>query len=210
MKKEEVLIYGAGGHGKVVLEILLSNNKVKVLGFLDDQPKKTGLKIRGYKILGGWSYLKDNKGAKVVLGIGNNEIRKAIFEKMKKIGVKVETAIHAKSILSKDTKIGEGVVIMPGAIINPGVIIEEGVVVNTGATVDHDCRLRSFCQIWPGAHLAGSVEVGALSYIGTGAAVTQNIKIGKNVTIGAGAAVISNISDNVVAVGVPAKEIGKK
>lgn len=75
--------------------------------------------------------------------------------------------------------------------------------------VDHDCYLEQFCQIWPGANLAGSVRIGKRSYIGTGASVIQNITIGQNVIIGAGAAVIASVPDNVVCVGVPARIIKK-
>ena len=93
------------------------------------------------------------------------------------------------------------------AIINANALLEEGVVVNTGASVDHDCHLERFCQIWPGAHLAGAVRVGEYSYVGTGASVIQNLNIGKGVMIGAGAAVVSDIPDGVTVAGVPARII---
>ncbi len=206
MNKKKIVIFGAGGHGKVVLDILLKS-KLKVLGFLDDDAKKINKKVLGFKILGDRSYLIKNKTVSVALGIGGNVTREKIFKKVKSLGIEIVSAIHPQAIIAKGVKIGEGVVIMPGVIIGPSVVLKEGVVINTSASVDHDCYLNRFCQIWPGAHLAGSVTVGEFSYVGTGASVIQNINIGKNVMIGAGAAVIRNIPDSVTCVGVPAKII---
>lgn len=209
MYRFETFIFGAGGHGKVVLDIFLSQQRA-VLGFLDGDPAKKGQKIRGREVLGGLEYLEGGKKAEIALGIGDNGTRFAIFEKIKALGCNAAQAIHSRAIVSEDVELGEGVVIMPGAVVNPGCVLEDGVVVNTGATVDHDCHLKRFCQIWPGAHLAGSIEVGEFSYIGTGASVIQNIKIGDNVMIGAGAAVVTDIGNSAVAVGVPARVIKER
>ncbi|MEW6482421.1 MAG: acetyltransferase [bacterium] len=205
-RNDKILIFGAGGHGKVVLDILLESG-ADILGFLDEDRNKIGQKINGFKVLGDWSYLKDKDSIEIALGIGNNKNRERVFRRAKELAMMVISAIHPKAIISRDVKMGEGIVVMPGAVVNPGAVLENGVVVNTGATVDHDCYLEQFCQIWPGAHLAGTVKVGSFSYVGTGASVIQNIKIGKNVIIGAGAAVISDIPDEVTVVGVPAKVI---
>ncbi len=206
--KIKILIFGAGGHGKVVQDILLGSGK-KVIGFLDDDRKKIGRKVNGLPVLGGWKYLRGKKIC-LALGIGNNKIREKVFYKAKKQGIKIISLIHPKAIVSRSVKIGEGVVIMPGAVVNAGTVIEDGVVINTASSVDHDCYLERFCQIWPGAHLAGSVRVGRLSYIGTGASVIQDINIGQGVMIGSSAAVVSDIPDNVTAVGVPARIIKGK
>jgi len=206
--KNNVVVYGAGGHGKVVLDILLESG-VDVLGFLDDDQERVGQIVNGHKILGDFAYLDNDRSVSVALGIGNNEIRRNIYEKLSQSNVNVTTAIHPKATLSKEITIGRGVVIMAGAIINPSVVIEDGVVVNTGASVDHDCHLEKFVQVWPGAHIAGTVRIGECSYIGMGANVIQNINIGKNVVVGAGAAVVDHIPDDVLAVGVPAKILRK-
>lgn len=206
MGKDKIVIFGAGGHGKVVLDILMESG-ADILGFLDDDRSKIGRKIRGIKILGNFSDLDKKIPIKLALGIGNNLVRFDIFKKAETLGINLVSAAHPKAIISKDVKIGQGVVIMPGAVINAGVIIEDGVVVNTGATVDHDCYLEKFCQIWPGAHLAGSVRVGEFSYVGTGASVIQNINIGKRTVIGAGAVIISDVSDKLTIVGNPGRII---
>jgi len=204
MNKKQVFIFGAGGHGKVMLDILLEAG-VKVAGFLDDDKAKIGNSVCGYEILGGMEYLTAKKSVAVALGIGNNKIREKVFHAARAARVELVSAVHPRAVISRYAAIGGGVAIMAGAVINAGSTLEDGVVVNTAASVDHDCRLGKFCQIWPGAHLAGNISIGEFSYVGTGASVIQNIKIGKNTTIGAGAAVISDIPDNVTAAGVPAR-----
>lgn len=204
--KKKVVIFGAGGHGKVILDILLES-RINVAGFIDDNPASHGTKILGYPVLGGWPYLVKNKKLGLVVGIGNNKIRRKIFEKAVRERITVVNAVHPKAVVSRFTKLGEGVVIMAGAVINPGAVLENGVVVNTGASVDHDCHLEEFSHIWPGANLAGTVRVGADAYVGTGASVIQNITIGKNAIVGAGAAVVRNVPEHVIVVGVPAVEI---
>lgn len=208
-RKDKILIFGAGGHGKVVLDILLELGK-DVLGFLDDDRSAMSRSIRGYKVLGDWSFVKEKSDSfKIVLGIGNNKIREKMFFKAKSLGLELISAIHPRAIVSKDVKIGVGAIIMPGAVVNSGTVIEDGAVVNTGATVDHDCYLARFSQLWPGSHLAGTVRIGEFSYIGTGANVIQNIDIGKDAIIGAGAVIISNIPDNSTVVGNPGKVVKK-
>lgn len=200
----KVIIFGAGGHGKVVLDILMEAN-ADILGFIDEDQNKIGQEISGFTVLGNWSYLKKDSSVRIALGIGDNKIRKTIFDQAKKMGLPIASAIHPKAVVSRQARLGEGVVIMPGAVVNAGVTLEEGVVVNTGATVDHDCYLKRFSQVWPGSHLAGAVKIGEYSYVGTGSSVIQNITIGSNSIIGAGAAVVTDIPSNVVAAGIPAK-----
>lgn len=207
-KEKGIIIFGAGGHGRVVLDILLESG-ANVLGFLDDDKSKVGQKIRGFKVLGDRSYIEKRDSVGLALGIGDNAIRENIFRKAKDTGLRTVSAVHPMAIVSKDVIIGEGVVIMPGAIVNAGTVLKEGVVINTGATVDHDCHLKRFCQVWPGAHLAGTVRVGEFSYIGTGTSVIQNINIGKKVMVGAGTVIISDVPDNVTVAGNPGRVIKK-
>lgn len=208
MSKDKVIIFGAGGHGKVVLDILIESG-ASILGFIDDDRARIGQKIRGFSILGDFSYLEKRNSLNIALGIGDNVIREKIFKRAKNMNIPVASAIHPGAIVSKDIKIKEGVVIMPGAVVNSGTVLEEGVVVNTGASVDHDCYLEKFSQIWPGAHLAGSVRVGEFSYVGTGASVIQNINIGNNAMVGAGAVIISDVPDRATVAGNPGRIIKK-
>ena len=209
IKKEKIVIFGAGGHGQVILDNLLESG-MAILGFIDEDLKKKGKKIRGFEVLGDWSFLQHEKSVEIALGVGDNKIREKIFGRIKNMGIAIVSAVHPKAIISKDVVMGEGIAVMAGAVVNPGVTLEDGVIINTSSSVDHDCYLEKFCQIWPGARLAGTVRVGQLSYVGMGASVIQNTNIGKNTVIGAGSVVIVNIPDNVISVGMPAKIIKSK
>lgn|SRR3989344_883459 len=207
-RKNPVVIFGSGGHAKVILDILKESGEY-ILGFLDENKERINKEILGYQVLGDWSYIKNKKLINIALGIGDNKKRYKLFKQVENHGLQVVNAIHPHSYISSFVRLGKGIVIMPNAVVNPGVTINDGVIINTGATVDHDCNLGKFSHVCPGVNLAGTVKIGEFSFIGVGSSIIQNIKIGKNVTIGAGASVINDIRDNVTAVGVPAKVIKK-
>ncbi|MCR4404980.1 MAG: acetyltransferase [Candidatus Acetothermia bacterium] len=206
---DKVLIYGASGHGKVIIDIMEREGRYKIVGLLDDNPAVQGQTFFGYPVLGGFELL--NEGAyhdcQLILAIGDNLARKRLWERIRPLGYKLACAIHPSAQLARDVTLGPGTVVMAAVAINSGSRIGENAIINTGATVDHDCVIGDYVHISPGAHLAGNVYVGELSHIGLGASVIQGIKIGRNAIIGAGAVVLEDIPDNVTAVGVPAKVI---
>ena len=53
-----VVIYGAGDAGGLVIrEVLSGDGDVRILGFIDDDPRKAGIRVMGYSVLGGYSAL---------------------------------------------------------------------------------------------------------------------------------------------------------
>lgn len=209
MKVEMVLIYGASGHGKVIIDIMEREGKYKIAGLIDDNPEIRGGNFCTYPVIGGFDVLNgaDRHAHKLILAVGNNQSRKRLWERVKPLGYELVNAIHPSAQMGRDVLLGSGTVIMANVAINPGASIGKNVIINTGATVDHDCIIRDYVHISPGAHLAGNVEVGELSHIGIGASIVSGVRIGKQSVIGAGAVVIENLPDCVKAVGVPAKVI---
>lgn len=206
--KDKVLIYGASGHGKVIIDIVEREGGYKIAGLLDDDLAIKGRDFCGYPVLGGLDLR--NKGGyhdcKLILAIGDNQARKKLWGKLKELGYELaRAAIHPSAQIAEDVVLGAGTVIMANVAINSGARIGENAIVNTGATVDHDCVIGDFSHVSPGVHLAGNVEVGELAHIGIGASVVQGVRVGRNCVVGAGAAVTQDIPDNVTAVGVPAK-----
>lgn len=204
-KKKRISIYGASGHGKVVLDILNSTKEYKLGYVFDDDETLKSFKNCNIDIS---LDVKKLQEFPLVFTIGNNRTRKEIVEKIKHRVA--PPMIHSNAVKSPSAIVGDGTVVMAGAVINADVKIKKHVIVNTGAVVEHDCLLDDYVHISPNAALAGDVHVGEGCHIGIGAQVIQGIKIGKWTTIGAGAVVIRDVPDGATAVGNPARFIKEK
>jgi sugar O-acyltransferase (sialic acid O-acetyltransferase NeuD family) len=198
-----VLIIGAGGHAKVVADIFLCQG-VRVLGFLDDDPSTWGKTLLGLPILGHSSTAQDHAPDGLILGIGDNQARSKLAERVWVAGVPWVTAIHPSATIAASVRLGQGVVVAAGVVINPDTVIGDHVIINTGATVDHDCVIEDYAHIAPGVHLCGGVRMGRGTLVGVGASAVPCVSIGEWAVIGAGAAVVKDIPGHVSAMGVPA------
>ncbi|MRJ07517.1 acetyltransferase [Ornithobacterium rhinotracheale] len=196
-----MIIFGASGHGKVIFDILQSDDKSSVAKFIDDHPHSN--KFCGIPLT---LPSESDYEQPIIIAIGNNLVRKNISAKFQYY----INAIHPFSCISTSVKMGVGNAIMPGSVVNHSTQIGNHCILNTNCSVDHDCVINDFVHISPNAALAGNVKVGECTHIGIGASVIQGIKIGKNVTIGAGCVIIKDIPDNCVVVGNPGKIIKSK
>jgi UDP-perosamine 4-acetyltransferase len=199
MKKKIVLI-GAGGHCKVIIDAIKLKNKFSIYGITDFKlAKKT--KILGVTVLGKDEMLPGifKKGIKYAFigvgSVGDCSIRKRIDKELVKIGFKLPVIIHPRAIKAKDVKIGDGTFVAAGSVINPGTRIGRNAIINTSSSIDHDCEIGDFVHIAPGVTLSGDVKVGSEAHIGTGANVIQCIKIGKSAKIKAGTLVTGDVAD---------------
>lgn len=196
------MILGTGGHAKVALDILLEM-KETVEGFLDDNPEMHGKKIHSYPVIGpigDWKLY----GRRMVMGIGDCKIKKAIYDKLGD-GPYWYNLRHPSAVVSKFAHIEPGAMICMGACIGSDAHIGKMAVINTGATVDHDCVVGDFAHVAPGAHLSGNVKLGEGAFFGAGAVSRQGITVGEWSTVGAGAVLVKDVPPNVTVVGVPAK-----
>lgn len=199
-----LFIVGCSGHGKVIADIALKQNKYEQLLFLDDNPKSDS--CMGIPVAGSSTYEDIAPEDEVIVAIGNSKIRQQMQEQYTERRLKIATLIHPDAVIGTQVEIGEGTVIMAGTVINPNAVIGKGVIINTGATVDHDDVICDYAHISVGAHLAGTVTVGKSTWIGAGAVVSNNLHICDNVMVGAGAVVVSNIDEQGTYVGVPARK----
>lgn len=202
METTNLYIYGASGHGKVVLDVALRHG-YKVIGFIDDD--RTKKRLLGLQVIT-FEGLND-QDAEIALGIGNNKIREKVFQKIKQKEFKVPILIDPSVVVSNFATVGEGSVVFPNVVINNSAFIGKGCIINTGAIIEHDCVIGDFVHISPNVALAGGVKVGKYSQIGIGACVKQNITIGNNVIVGAGAVIVNDIPDDVIVVGNPGRII---
>lgn len=208
MKEKPVVLLGAGGHAKVLLDILLEQN-IEVLGIAEKAGTDLPSDVYGVPVIGNDSDVQQYPPDKVELvngigSIGSTALRQKVYEKFKSQGYRFRQVIHPQAIISRRARLGEGVQVMSGAVVNIGTRIRENSIINTNASVDHDCLIGAHVHIAPGVTLSGGVTVGDGSHIGTGVSVVQGIEIGANVIVGAGAVVINNIAAGKTVCGIPA------
>ena len=203
---EKVIIIGAGGHAKVVADIVRKSGDV-VLGFLDDDESKRGVDFFGSKILGkACEYEKYADEACFFIAIGNNAVRARIAESMT---CRFYTAVHPTAVIGEGAEIGEGAFIGALAVINPDAKVGKHSIINTSAVVEHDCAVGAYAHLSPNAAMCGASNVGEGSWIGAGATVTNGKRICSETVIGAGAVVAKDIDLRGTYVGVPAKKLEK-
>lgn len=200
---EKVIVIGAGGHGKVVADIVQKSGDI-LLGFLDDQLADQKFYC-GFPILGKIERYMEHLDCSFAIAIGDADVREKIASNLP---VKWYIAIHPNAVVSNlDVTIAEGTVIMAGAVVNADARIGKHCIINTGAIVEHDNKIGDFVHISVKACLAGTVRIGNKTWIGIGATVKNNISIAKGCMIGAGAVVVHDIKESGTYVGVPARKI---
>ncbi|MDD3184929.1 MAG: acetyltransferase [Anaerostipes sp.] len=200
--KKRLIIVGASGHGKVILDLAVLCG-YQVLGFLDDGDKPHT--FQGCQMLGNTNQYETYKDeAEFVIAIGNQNIREQVVQKMQ--GVQFATLIHPRAVIGMNVELGEGTVVMANAVVNSGAKIGKHCILNTASVVEHDNILEDYVHISPGVVLAGTVQVGKKTHVGVGVVVRNNIRITKDCTIGVGAVVVEDIVNPGIYIGVPAKE----
>ena len=203
MKNKNLLIIGYSGHSFGCIEVAIKQ-EYSIVGYHDISEKFNNPYNLNY--LGNEDTIDSNN--KVFITIGNNSIRRKIYDKLRSDNIFLNTIlIHANTIISKSSLIEEQTFISAGVIINPQVKIGVGCIINTGAIIEHDCSIGQFTHIAPGAVLAGNVSIGSGCLIGANAVIKQGVNLGDNVIIGAGAVVLKDVNSNTTFVGNPAKQI---
>jgi sugar O-acyltransferase (sialic acid O-acetyltransferase NeuD family) len=206
----DVVLIGAGGHGRVVLDILRASGIHNPVGFLDADSQLTGQEVGGLPVLGQLNLLPKLKAQKVkgaIISIGDNHPRWQYFQKIFGHGFELVNAIHPAATVADSATLGRNVVVAAGAVISTDAHIADAVIVNTSAVVDHECLIGPAVHICPSASLAGRVSVGQQAFIGLGANIIQCLNLGPYCIVGAGAVVIAEVPEGATVVGVPAKVI---
>ena len=205
-----VIIIGAGGHAKVLLDCLRLQG-VNVLGALEKFPS-LGDEAAELPIIGDDSAIHAYSCGAVELvngigSVGDTGLRTGIYNKFKNLGYSFRQVIHPAATVAKNCILGEGVQIMAGAVVNTGTIIGTDSIVNTGAIVDHECSIGCHVHIAPGVTLSGGVQMGDCCHIGTGATIIQGITVGEKALVGAGAVVIRDVVAGTKVLGIPARMV---
>ncbi|MBF0705392.1 acetyltransferase [Alkalihalobacillus hwajinpoensis] len=210
---DNIVIFGSGGHSKVVIDIVEKEGRYNIVGLVDPfQP--IGKEVLGYEVIGDLQDLIEMNETVLggIVAMGDNWKR---YETVKRIQELLPTfyfvkAIHPSAQIGKNVTIGNGTVVMANTVINSHTSIRDHCIINTKSSIDHDGCLHNFVTIAPGATLAGSVSIGDHSVISIGATVIHNRNIGRHTVIGAGSTVLHDIDSYVVAYGTPAKSIRER
>ena len=201
-----MVLIGYSGHAFVVYGIFKAAGK-NVMGYCDVAEKTYnpfGLPYVGTE--NSETGLDAIKASGYFIAVGDNKLRKKIYEALQKNNLSSTNAIHPSAVIDSSANIAtQGVMIAANATINPLAFIANGDICNTGCIVEHECAVGEFAHIGPGAVLCGNVKVGAGSFVGANAVIRQGVTIGNNAMIGAGAVVVKDVADGVTVVGVPAK-----
>lgn len=199
---------GCSGHAFVVLDACKSIGK-KVHYYCDEREKFNNpfhLKYLGDESKKDFDWEEVND---FILGIGDNSIRKKVYQLLEKKKKRILNIIHNSSSVSEFSKIGKGTFVSSGVVINALSQIGFNCIINTGAIIEHECIIGNHTHIAPGAVLLGNVKVGNNCFIGSNAVVKENTVIENNVIIGSGSVVLNNVLKNTTLVGNPGKKISK-
>jgi sugar O-acyltransferase (sialic acid O-acetyltransferase NeuD family) len=195
-----ILVYGGGGHGKTLIELLNRLGTYRIVGVVDDGIP-TGQTVLGLSVLGGGAVLEEiyAQGVRLAVnavgGIGNLGIRINVFHKLAQAGFTCPAVAHPSAVIESSARLAPGVQVFAQAYVGSQVAIGYGAIINTGAIISHDCILGDYVNLSPAAVLAGGVQVGAGSLIGMGVTVNLQVKIGPGARIGNGAAIKADVPE---------------
>ncbi|OPA80199.1 hexapeptide transferase [Paenibacillus selenitireducens] len=205
----KVVIIGAGGHAKVVIDMIQSNPEFEIIGCTDRIGNR---KISGIPVLGDDSILPQlyEQGIRhAFVAIGGNSVRHQLARHALDTGFELINAISPHAYVADSVILGSGIAVMPGAVLNAEACIGNNSIINTCASVDHECYIGETCHIAPGCNISGNVRIGEGTFLGTGTKVIDGMTIGSWSILGSGAVVVKDIPSYCLAVGVPAKIIKK-
>lgn len=211
MTKKPMIILGAGGHSKVLIDAL-QRQSANIIGITDPDPSKIGENILGVPVIGDDDVISKHNQESIYLvnGIGmidSNQRRKDIFYSFKNRGYSFASVIHDSAVISDNAVISEGVQIMAGAVIQPGCKVGSNSIINSRASIDHDTIIGVHVHIAPGVTVSGGVRIGDSTLISAGATIIQGINVGVYAIVAAGAVVIRDVPDKAKVMGVPAKVV---
>lgn len=192
--KLRIAVFGAGGHGKVVVDAIECNAGLAVACVVDDRPQP-GTALLGHPVAGGREVLLERKDSidGVIVAIGDNRTRMAVAVWLEAQGFVLQSVVHPAAAVAPSASIGAGALVMPGAVVNAEALIGANAIINSGAVVEHDCVVGDGVHVAPGAVLCGGASVGAGTLVGAGAVVLPGVKVGPALLVKTGTVAARNM-----------------
>jgi sugar O-acyltransferase (sialic acid O-acetyltransferase NeuD family) len=201
LEPNAILIYGGGGHGKSLIDLLRALGTYQVIGIIDDS-KPSSSQVMELPILGGSEALEAlyQRGVRLAVnavgGIGDIQSRIKVFDQLAGVGFSCPTLVHPTAFVEPSAQLADGVQVMPHAYVGSEARIGFGVIINTGAIVSHDCLIGDYANLSPGAMLAGGVKIGAGTLVGMGVTIHLQVCVGEGARIGNSATVKRDVPPN--------------
>ena len=205
MKKNELILIGAGGHARSCIDVIEQEGKYEICGLVG-LSHEVGSKKFGYEVLTNDSGLgelgKRFPFALVVLGqIHSPNLRIRLYEESIAAGFTLPSIIAPSAYVSPQAKVGAGSIVMQGAILNTGVVVGDNCIINSRALLEHDSQVSDHCHISTGAILNGETSVGKGSFIGSGSVIKEGVSVGVGSLVGMGLALRHNLGDGAMYLG---------
>jgi sugar O-acyltransferase (sialic acid O-acetyltransferase NeuD family) len=207
-----MLIGGAGGFARELLELILQTGYQKEIRFFDNVNTTVQSIHDQYQVLHSFQEAEDffKQHAEFVLGVGDGKLREKFYEQFLSVGGIPITIVSPFAHIGKHgIQLGKGVCIATASILTTGILLGDGCLVNLNCTIGHDVTLGDFVTLAPGVHISGNCLIGHHSTIGTGAVILPGIKIGEHAVVGAGAVVTKDVADGETVTGIPAKAVNQ-
>lgn len=208
-----VLILGAGGHGQVVANVLLAMQQagrpLEPIGYLDDDPEVAGHFRLGLPVLGPFAALDSTPHEMVLLGIGNNRLRRRLYDELIARGEQFATAIHPSSVVNFGAAVGPGCVVAPLCLVGTAVTLGANIALNGHVLVGHNSVVGDHTLMGPNVTVGGDVEIGEGALIGMSATVMSQRRVGAWATVGAAALVTRDVAAGETVIGQPARCVAR-
>ncbi|TKX82268.1 acetyltransferase [Halorubrum sp. SD626R] len=204
----KAIIIGAGGHARVVYDILRHDRNITVESFVDNTRRGSDEDIMGVQVTGDHSVIPSliEDGVNLfIIAVGDNDIRQDHFETLREHELRPVNAVHPSAEITPTAKLGTGSVFAASSNVSTNAVVGNNVIINTDALVEHETEVHDHAHIGPGSKIAGRVEVGDGAFIGIGTTIKEYVTIGKGAIVGAGSVVLDDVPANTVAAGAPAE-----
>lgn len=207
-----IVIIGAGGHGKVVADIVERQGRYSIAGWVDSG-REPGERHAGYAVLGPVEEIAELVSRYPVAGalvaLGDNASRLAMVQRLVREipDLRFITAVHPTAAVGRGASLGPGTVVMAQAVVNPDAVVGAHCILNTGSSLDHDSRMDDFASLAPGAAVGGNARIGTGAAVSIGVSVLHGVGVGEHTVVGAGAVVVGDLPGHCVALGVPARMV---